>query len=151
MPELDGEKAVRPASSRALPSWPEGSVAVLVVAGLHAIPVSTALRAGERRIVFALAHRRETLTRLREEPRCTLCLLAAGCGFSAEGTARVVRDRLRASEHVAALELRVERVQDHLADGRTEIASGVAWSWTDDGAARADEQVRAELRELAGS
>ena len=31
-----------------LPEWPEGTVAVLSTAGPHAIPVSTAVRAGDR-------------------------------------------------------------------------------------------------------
>ena len=41
-----------------LPVWSDGTVAVLSTIGsgmVHAIPVSTALRAGPRRIVFALS------------------------------------------------------------------------------------------------
>jgi len=35
--------------------------------------------------------------------------------------AAVVREELAASPHVAAVELRVTRIQDHLADGRTAV------------------------------
>ena len=34
-----------------------------------------------------------------------------------------------------AVELQVERVQDHLADGRTEILDGARWRWIDEEAA----------------
>src|SRR5689334_23314413 len=97
-----------------LPHWEPGTPGVLSVSGPHAIPVSTATRAGERRIVFALARRRETLAVLREHPRAALCVLGAGIAFTAEGSVSVVREELEASPHVAALELRVARVQDHL-------------------------------------
>jgi hypothetical protein len=132
-----------------LPQWEHGTAAVLCVSGPHAIPVSTALRAGRDRILFALAHRRETLARLRDDPAAVLCVMAPGVAFSATGTVAPVREELRASPHVAALELRVERLQDHLADGRTAIADAVRWEWTDPRAAEADAAVRAELAELA--
>jgi hypothetical protein len=62
------------------PDWPAGTVAVLSTGGgdPHAIPVSTALRAGPRAIVLGLALRRESLARLRAEPACALTVLAAG-------------------------------------------------------------------------
>ena len=63
-----------------LPVWPDGTVAVLSTgAGApHGIPVSTASRRGPRTIVFALAPARESLERLRSDPRCALTILAAG-------------------------------------------------------------------------
>src|SRR4029079_5727519 len=66
------------ASMSELPDWPSGTVCVLSTGGgpPHAIPVSTALRAGPRRVLLALAARRETLTRLRGAPRCALTALA---------------------------------------------------------------------------
>lgn len=131
-----------------LPHWEPGTPGVLSVSGPHAIPVSTATRAAGDRIVFALARRRETLARLRDDPRAALCLLGEGVAFTAHGEAVVVREALRASEHVAALELRVTRVQDHLADGRTEMLDGARWSFTSPDAREADAGVRDELREL---
>jgi len=40
-------------------------------------------------------------------------------------------------------------VQDHLADGRTEMLSGARWRWRDEGAAAADAMIQAELERLA--
>ena len=56
----------------ALPEWPDGTVAMLSTHGdgPHAIPVSLILRAGPRRArSSASAPRRESLARLREDPR----------------------------------------------------------------------------------
>jgi hypothetical protein len=132
-----------------LPHWEPGTPAVLSVQGPHAIPVSTAVRASDDRVVFALARRRDTLQRLRANPAVALCMLGAGIAFTAEGEAAVVRDELRASPHVAAVELRVTRVQDHLADGRTEMLDGARWQFTSDEAREADAAVRTELAELS--
>jgi hypothetical protein len=134
-----------------LPRWERGTPGVLCVAGLHAIPVSTAVRAGTDRLVFALGGGRETLERLRDDPAAAFCLLGRGVAFTAYGRTEVVRNELRAAPHVVALALRVERVQDHLADGRTEIVDGARWRWTDADAAAADEPIAAELEELAST
>src|SRR6185295_15230638 len=63
-----------------LPDWPTGTVAILSTAGgaPHAIPVSTAVRAGPRRVLLALARTRDSLARLRADPRCALIVIAAG-------------------------------------------------------------------------
>jgi hypothetical protein len=131
-----------------LPHWEPGTPAVLSVQGPHAIPVSTVTRASGDRIVFALARRRETLQRLRDEPAAALCLLGDGVAFTAEGDATILREELDASPHVAALELRVARVQDHLEDGRTEMLDGARWRFTSDDAREADSALRAELAGL---
>jgi hypothetical protein len=132
-----------------LPHWEPGTAAVLSVHGPHAIPVSTAVRAAPDRIVFALARRRETLTRLRDHPAAALCLLGDGVAFTAEGETAVVREELDASPHVAAIELSVTRVQDHLADGRTEMLDGARWRFTSDDARDADAALRRELAAIA--
>jgi len=134
-----------------LPHWDPGAVGVLCVAGPHPIPVSTAVRAGGRRILLALGGRRETLVRLGADPASAYCLLAEGLAFTAHGRAAVVRESLECAPRVAAVELVVERVQDHLADGRTEMLSGPLWRWSDQDAAAADPRIRAELEELAAS
>ena len=133
-----------------LPDWERGTPAVLCVAGPHAIPVSTAVRASGRRVLMALGGRRETLARLREQPAVALCVLGRGVAFTAYGSARVARDALRAAPHVAAVELEVDRVQDHLADARTELLDGARWRWTEEGAADEEGRILAELDELAG-
>lgn len=123
---------------------------MLVVAGLHAIPISTTQRVDDARAIFVLGRRRETLRRLREDPRAALCVLGEGVAFTAHGRALVLREQLE-KVPVAALELLVDHVQDHLADGRTEMLDGARWRWRDPDAAAADEQVVAELTRLAGS
>ena len=132
----------------ALPVWRQGTPGVLVVAGPHAIPVSTALRAGDARILFALGRRRETLARLRQDPRAAFCLLGEGVAFTAEGTVSVLAEQLEAIP-VAALELSVERVQDHLADGRTEMLDGARWRFRAERDATADRLVVEGLTALA--
>ena len=132
-----------------LPHWDSGTPAILCVAGPHAIPVSTAVRAADDRVLFALGRRRDTLERLREEPRVALCLLGEGLAFTAHGPAAVIRERLEATESVVAVELNVDGVQDHLADGRTEMLDGARWRWRDEADGEIEHAIVAELRRLA--
>ncbi len=116
----------------------------------HAIPVSTIVRAGSHRVVFALARRRESLARLRADPRCALTILAAGdVACSAHGRARVIEDPMAAAEQVAAVALDVEVIQDHR-QPRFAIEAGVRWHWLDDEARERDRTIRAALAGLAG-
>jgi flavin reductase (DIM6/NTAB) family NADH-FMN oxidoreductase RutF len=129
----------------ALPDWPDGTVAVLSTAAgaPHAIPVSTAVRSGPKTVHFALGLRRESLARLREDPRCALTILAADIAVTALGTATVVDE----TDRVAFLRLDVEEVQDH--DRPTfALEEGVRWHWTDEAAEAADTEIRAALRAL---
>ena len=71
----------------ALPHWPEGTVAVLTTHPAHAIPVSLALRAGDRSLVIGLAPRRRSLELLRADARCAITVLARGIAFTAHGRA----------------------------------------------------------------
>jgi hypothetical protein len=127
-----------------LPEWERGTPAVLIAAGPHAIPISTAVRRGETRVVFALGRRRAILGRLRDEPEAALCVLGRGVAFTAYGRVSVVREELDTAA-VAAVELRVDRVQDHLADGRTSMLDGARYEWRDDAAAEAEPRILAEL------
>jgi hypothetical protein len=131
-----------------LPDWPDGTVATLSTGAgePHAIPVSTIVRAGDRAILFVLARRRESLARLREDPRCAMTILAAGVAFTASGRATVLDAEI--SERVVAIRLDVERVQDH-SQPTFEILEGVRWRWTDGDAERADAEMREALRRLA--
>jgi flavin reductase (DIM6/NTAB) family NADH-FMN oxidoreductase RutF len=130
----------------ALPDWPDGTVAVLSTgAGApHAIPVSTAVRLGPRTVALALALGRESLARLREEPRCALALLAADLSITVDGRATIEP----LGEHLAAVRIAVEAIHDHT-DARFAIDAGVMWRWTDPEAAARDAAVRAALRALA--
>jgi hypothetical protein len=129
----------------ALPDWPDGTVAVLSTGAgpPHAIPVSTAVRSAPATVHFALGLRRESLARLREDPRCALTVLAGGVAVTALGTATVVEE----GERVAFVRLDVEEVQDH---GQPTFAleGGVRWHWTDERAERTDAEIRAALKNL---
>lgn len=131
-----------------LPDWPPGTVTILSTHGdsPHAIPVSAALRAGPTRALLALAAGRESLARLRVDPRVALTIVAAGdTAVSAHGSARVIDEAL--VDGVVAVEVLVERVQDH---GRPTfvIDGGVSWRWTDAEAQARDAQVRGALERL---
>jgi len=129
-----------------LPEWPDGAVAILCTgAGApHAIPVSTCVRAGPRTVLLALARRRGSLARLREEPRCALSIVEAGVAVTAHARATVVREL---SDTVVAVRLDVEHIQDH--DQPTfAIEAGVRWHWIDDEARERDAEIRAALKAL---
>lgn len=131
-----------------LPHWPRGTVAILVTAGdrPHAIPVSAVVRAGPHRLLLGLAHRRESLARLRADPAVTVAVLAAGCAFSADGRASVLEET--ATANVSAVAVEVEELHDHLRPTFT-IQAGIDWHWTDADAQASDEAVHAALAGLA--
>ena len=129
-----------------LPEWEDGTVAILATgAGApHAIPVSTCVRAGPRAVLLALAHRRESLTRLRSDPRCALTIVTAAVAVTAHATATILHDL---NDAVVAVRLDVDVIQDH--DQPTfAIDAGVQWRWIDDDARERDAQIRAALRAL---
>jgi hypothetical protein len=131
-----------------LPTWPPGTPAILCVAGPHAIPVSSYVRAADARIVVALGSRRETLARLRADPETAFCVLGKGVAFTAHCRATVLRESMKAATGNTAVELQVEHVQDHLADGRTEILDGARWRWIDQEAEALQPRILAELKQL---
>ncbi len=134
-----------------LPHWTPGTVAILSTgAGApHAIPVSTGVRADDRTVILALARRRESLFRLREDPRCALTLLTGGdVAVTAHGMATVVQEPLSISDRVAAVRIDVQWMQDH-GQPRFEVLEGVRWRWTDEAAETRDAEIRAALAELA--
>jgi Pyridoxamine 5'-phosphate oxidase len=131
-----------------LPEWPAGTVLVLVTAGdPHAIPVSAAVRVDARRALIALARGRQSLARLRADPRVALAILSKGVAVTASGRATVLSEDLVPG--VAGVEIAVERVQNHDRP-EFEIESGVRWRWVDDAAEARDAQVVAALGRLAG-
>ena len=134
-----------------LPEWAEGTVAILSTgAGApHGIPVSTALRAGPRTVLLALALRRESLDRLRTDPRCALTILdGRDLAFTAHATAAIVEEPMTVSDRVAAVRLDVLAIQDH-GQPRFTIEAGIRWRWTDAQAERDDAAIRAALAALA--
>jgi Pyridoxamine 5'-phosphate oxidase len=131
-----------------LPQWERGTPAVLCVAGPHPIPISTAVRVDGDRVRFALGRERETLRRLREDDRVALLVMGKGLAFTAHGSARVVAEGLEVADTVVAVELEVSHVQDHLADGRTDMVDGARWRWTDETLADSEPKIWAELERL---
>jgi hypothetical protein len=131
-----------------LPEWPPGTVTILATAGEapHAIPVSTAVRAGPRRALLGLASSRTSLARLRADPRVALAILSEDLAVTAHGRARVLDEAL--VEGVVAVEIEVDDVQDHDRPTLT-VDAGVRWRWTDADAARRDAEVHAALARLA--
>jgi hypothetical protein len=130
----------------ALPEWPDGTVATLTTAGAapHAIPVSLVLRAGPRELLVGLAPSRESLARLRADPRCAVTILAAGDhALTAHGCAA----RFEEAGAVIAVRIEVDEIVDHNRPTYV-IEDGVRWRWTDPGAERADADARAALRGL---
>lgn len=134
-----------------LPPWPPGTVALLSTAGGEpaCVPVSTAVRAGDDRVLFVLGPRRDTLARLRADGRVALALLGAGdLAVTLHGVASVVADPLPGAEPVVAVQLRVTRVQDHNT-ARFVVDDGVQWHWTDPEAQARDGRVREALASIA--
>ena len=131
-----------------LPEWPPGTVTILATAGEtpHAIPVSAAIRAGPRHALIGLAGSRDSLARLRADPRVSLAIIAEDVAVTAYGRARVLEDAL--ADGVVAVEIEVHDVQDH--DRPTfAIEAGVRWRWTDPEAELRDAEVHAALARLA--
>src|SRR3954454_21163953 len=105
--------AMAPPDPPELPTWAPGTVAILSTGGgaPHAIPVSTGVRRGPRTVLLALALRRESLARLREDPRCALTVLAAGnVAVTAHGRATVVQEPMAAADRVAAVRIDIDDV-----------------------------------------
>ena len=133
------KEAVAVASSLSmdeLPEWPEGTVAVLSTATARTRSRCRWSCAPARAtLLVGLAPRRESLERLREDPRCAVTILAAGDhAFTAYGRAAAHRGG-RARSSACAIE--VDEIADHNRPTYT-IDDGVQWRWTDDdGAARA--------------
>jgi pyridoxamine 5'-phosphate oxidase-like protein len=133
----------------AVQSWPAGSVLALATHGdgPHVIPVSAALRTADGSVWLALAQTRESLARLRADPRVAVLAIAAGdVAVTLYGSAAVVHESL--AEGVAGIRVTVTEAAQH---GRTTfvIDSGVIWHWTDEQARARDADVNAALVRLA--
>jgi hypothetical protein len=123
-----------------IPDWPPATVAILATAGPHAIPVSTAMRAGPQTVLLALGPNRGSLERLRDDPRCALAVIAEGVAVTLRGRATIVGD----AAGTVAVRLDVEAVDDH-AQPTFAIEAGVRWRWTHAEAEHRDAEVRAAL------
>lgn len=118
--------------------------------GPWAIPVSALRRAGDDRVLLALARSRRSLARLRAEPVVALSLLGTGFSLTAQGPARVVAEPLPGAEFMAAVEVRAARLESTLG-ARTVVHAGVSWGWRDAESDARHRQVLAALEALPGS
>ena len=131
-----------------IPDWPPGTVAILTTLGVdgpHAIPVSTALRAGDDKVLLALGPSRGSLERLRADPRCALAVVARGTAVTLRGRATEIGE----AAGTVAVRIDVEALDDH-AQPTFAIQEGVRWEWTDADAERRDADVMQALSRAAG-
>ncbi len=99
--------------------------------------------------MLALALRRESLARVRADPRCALTVMAVGdVAFTAHGRASIVEEPMAISDRVTAIRIDVEAIQSHGQDD-FEIDDGVCWHWTDPVSEQRDAEIRAALSRIA--
>ena len=60
----------------------------------------------------------------------------------------MIAEELEAADTVVAVEVVVERMQNHLADGRTEMLDGARWRWCAEEHGEAEDAILAELASL---
>jgi hypothetical protein len=131
-----------------LPAWPARTVAVLstVGEGVHAIPVSAPVRAGDRTVLLSLHRSRDSLGRLRRRPQVALTILAEGdVAFTARGRARIAQEPMAADAEYVAVAIEVGAVDDHRSPAFT-VTGGVDRTWADEDARSA---LGARVRALA--
>jgi hypothetical protein len=117
-----------------LPEWPEKTIAVLSTQNeeVHAIPITSPLRIGDRQILLRLKRCRESLARLREHPKVALTIFAKGnLAFTARGLARVVQEPMLGAPMFAAVAIDVENIDDHR-QREFAVVSGVSLDWTNE-------------------
>ena len=99
--------------------------------------------------MFALALRRESLARLRQDPRCALTIMAGGdLAFTAHGPATIVEEPMAVSDRVTAIRVDVEEIQNHGQDA-FKIDDGVHWHWTDPESEKRDADIGAALSQIS--
>jgi hypothetical protein len=136
-----------------LPEWPENTIAVLSTQNeeVHAIPITSPLRIGDRQILLRLKRCRESLARLREHPKVALTIFAKGnLAFTARGPARVVQEPMLSAPMFAAVAIDVENIDDHRQRDLV-VDSGVSLDWTNERTQRFVEEHLNALREVAAS
>jgi hypothetical protein len=137
----------------ALPEWPLRTIAVLATVdhGPYAIPVSAPLRAGDRRILFALRGDRGSLARLRMRDRVALVVLTEGdIAFTARGRARVVQEPMERAPDYVAVAIDVEHIDDHR-QADFIVEAGIDRRWVDESEKRGLGGRVAALSDLAAS
>jgi hypothetical protein len=124
------------ASAAILPRWPQRTVAVLstVDEGVHAIPVSAPVRAGDRRILLSLHRSRDTVGRIRRWPEVALTVLAENdLAFTARGRATIAEEPMAVDPEYVAVAIEVADVDDHRQPA-FRVTRGVDREWIDQAA-----------------
>ena len=117
-----------------LPEWPARTIAVLctIDGGPHAIPVAAPVRVDDHRILVSLERTRGSLARLRENPQLALAILSGdNVAFTALGRARIVQESMPDALDFVAVEIDVEKIDDHRSPG-VAVESGVRVQFADD-------------------
>ena len=133
-----------------LPEWPARTIAVLCTTdgGPHAIPVAAPVRAGDQRILVSLERTRGSLARLRENPQVALAIISGGnVAFTALGRARIVQQSMPDALDFVAVEIDVEKIDDHRSPG-VAVESGVRVKFADDADLSLQKRLHV-LRELS--
>jgi hypothetical protein len=133
-----------------LPEWPARTIAVLCTTdgGPHAIPVAAPVRADDQRILVSLERTRGSLARLRENPQVALAILSgSNVAFTALGRARIVQESMLHALDFVAVEIDVEKIDDHRSSG-VAVESGVRVQFADDANLSLEKRI-AVLRELS--
>jgi hypothetical protein len=131
-----------------LPRWPQRTVAVLstVDEGVHAIPVSAPVRAGDRRILLSLHRSRDTVGRIRRWPEVALTFLAEGdLAFTARGTATVADEPMAVDPEYLAVTIVVTHIDDHR-QPTFHVTAGIDREWVDE---TARTELAARIRALS--
>ena len=117
-----------------LPRWPQRTIAVLssIDEGVHAVPVSAPVRAGDRQILFSLHRNRDTVGRIRRRPEVALTFLAEDdLAFTARGSATVVEEPMAVDPDYVAVMIDVAHVDDHRQPA-FRVTAGVDREWIDE-------------------
>jgi Pyridoxamine 5'-phosphate oxidase len=129
-----------------LPELPVGTVVILATVGVdgpHAIPVSAA-RFGSGELLLALSRTRDSVTRVRAQPRVAVTIVETGIAQTIRGSAHVACEELPGAEFMAVIAVTIDAIDDHLRP-QTRIESGVRWAWADPDMAAKDRSVLAAL------
>ena len=116
--------------------------------GPDVAPVSLVHVASRSRILLGLAHDRRTLANvIAGSPVAVSLILVPDIALTVLGPARVLRHRMQAAEHVAAVELTAHTVKDDRHPD-AEITAQLAYRWTDPVRHAVDVALLRELRSL---
>jgi hypothetical protein len=150
----DGRRCQASLMTQNLPQWPQRTVAVLssVDEGVHAIPVSAPVRAGNRRILLSLHRSRDTVERIRRWPDVALTFLAEDdVAFTARGRATIAEEPMAADPDYVAVAIEVGHVDDHRQPA-FRVTAGIGREWVDDTAkTQLGNRVRALSNQTTGA